>query len=197
MRACIQGFINWITSDETSVRDASGYSRGERPFRATLLHLFLSVQRIASRFILHLLLVLLLLLSLSPSTSSSRDLASFAETGYENWRTRESRSLLSVPRAPTWPISTSNSSHVSDPGDKTLLVREIKRDPRRLVNTGTGWSFIRFYDTQTYMIRFRCISPLWASHFLEHPFFWFFRYSLYICLILICESFLQYLDIIG
>ena len=108
---------------------------------------------------------------LSLSTSSSRDLASFAETGYENWRTRESRSLLSVPRAPTWPISTSNSSHVSDPGDKTLLVREIKRDPRRLVNNGTGWSFIRFYDTQTYMIRFRCISPLWASHFLEHPFF--------------------------
>lgn len=26
------------------------------------------------------------------------------------------------------------------------FVREIKRDPRRLVNTETGWLFIRFYD---------------------------------------------------
>lgn len=67
VRACVQGFINWITPDETSVRDASGYPRGERPFRATLLHLFLSVQRSASRFNLHLLLVFLLLLPFSPS----------------------------------------------------------------------------------------------------------------------------------
>lgn len=128
-RACVQGFINWITPDETSVRDASGCPRGERLFRATLLAPF----RPANRSFV----------SLHPpsrfpppppppsprsfTSSSSRDLASFAETGYRNWRTRESRSPLSVPRAQTRPISASNSSHVSDPGDKTLRPRDKAR----------------------------------------------------------------------
>lgn len=85
-----------------------------------------------SRSILHPLFVFLLLLS-----SSSRDLASFAETGYGNWRNHDplcpSRGRFQ-PRIPlTFRIQ----------GIKHFA-REIKRDSRRLVNTGTGWSFIRF-----------------------------------------------------
>jgi len=122
----IQGFINWIMPDEMFVRDASGYPRGERPFKTTLLALFRPAS--CSFVSLHPAVSPSSLSSLLPFASPfSRDPAPFAETGYGNWRTRESRSPLFVPRTPTRPILVSNSSHVSDPEDKTLRSRDRAR----------------------------------------------------------------------
>lgn len=107
--------------------------RNERPFRAILLALF----RFTRWFSLSLHPHFILSLLLSFSSFLFRNLASFAETGYGDWRIRESRFPLSIPRVQTRSILTWNSSHVSDPRIKHFA-REIKRDPRRLVNTRTG-----------------------------------------------------------
>lgn len=139
-RACVQGFINWITPDETSVRDASGYPRGERPFRATPLLPF----RPANRS------------SISPSVSFSSSSSPVFLPSFLH--------LFLLPRALffrgdriqeltdagiTIPFVRPAGSDAADfsleflsrfgSGGIKHFVREIKRDLHAgLVNTGTG-----------------------------------------------------------
>jgi len=117
-----RGFINWIMPDETSVRDASGCPRGETPFRATRSFPFRKLLP-SSRFILPPTP------SLPPSAISL--LSRRQDTGIDGNRDPlcPTRGRF-LPRIPL----TSRIRGIKH------FVREIKRDPRRLVNTGTGYS---------------------------------------------------------
>lgn len=95
----VHGFINWITltkrppetREHPALRNETGHSK------TTLLALFLL--HFPSLPLLH------------PPPHTILFLSRRQDTGTDG---RESRSPLSVPRAPTWPISTRHSSHVSN-----------------------------------------------------------------------------------
>ena len=111
------GFHKLDYAYEASARDerASGSPKGDRAFKTTLFALFLpslsaSLRLFPSRFSSS---SFLRLLRHPPHTILFLSRRQDTET---DGRTdgRESRSPLSVPRAPTWPISSRHSSHVSN-----------------------------------------------------------------------------------
>jgi len=121
-----------------------------RPFRATRLALFRPCPGSPYPSSLYS--------ATSLTFSAFRDLASFAETGYEDWRTRGItipfvRPAGSIRRGwfqPQIPLTfrIRGIKH---------FVREIKRDPRRLVNTREQVSCPSVFTiTQTRVIKFSC-----------------------------------------
>lgn len=167
MRAYVQGFINWITPDEMSVRDASGcVERGERPFRAIPLALFRPC-----RLAFHPSSLYSSLPSPFPSSVISL-LSRRQDTGTDGRGNHDplcsSRGLRRGRFQPRIPL-TFRIRRIKHFG------REIKRDPRRLVNTREQISSLStFMITQTRVIKFRGVSFFYGASFI------YSRY-MYIC----------------
>lgn len=143
------------------VRDASGYPRGERPFKRDSARSFppcascttVSLRPTVSFSPSHSL-PFFLHFSLFPAI---RLLSRRQDTGTDGRGNHEAPLFADLNARP---ISVSNSSHVSRIRRVKHFLRKIERDPRRLVNSREQVSrpFV-FMITQISVIRFR-VAPL-------------------------------------